>query len=169
LTRTADRPGTPVAEVLTGPSWRASPRLTYTLLFALSAVTALLFLLGGLLFGQAKFGFIVAGVLLAGVALVMGWLALETHRRYVSAGRLRAEGLAGTATVLGAGSADLEHRGNPLLWLDLVVHAEGRPDYRTRVREYVPAAALQRLLDGEQIPVRIDPERPSRVVILWPT
>ena len=168
MSRSAGRTASPAAEVLTGPSWRASPRLTYVLLFALSAVAALFFLVGGLFLGQAKFGFVVAGVLLAGVALGMGWLALETHRRYAAAGRLRADGLEGTATVLGAGPADLEHRGSPMLWLDLVVHVEGRPDYRTRIREFVPRDQVERLLSGEPFPVRLDPERPSRVVIEWP-
>ena len=142
--------------------------MTYVLLFALSAVAALFFLVGGLFFGQARYGFLVAGILLAAVAVALGWLALETHRRYAAAGRLRADGLEGTATVLGAGPADLEHRGNPMLWLDLVVHVEGRPDYRTRIREFVPADQVARVLSGEPFPVRLDPERPSRVVIVWP-
>jgi hypothetical protein len=28
---------------------------------------------------------------------------------------------------------------------------------------------VDRVLDGEPLPVRIDPEQPSRVVIAWPT
>jgi hypothetical protein len=45
---------------------------------------------------------------------------------------------------------------------------EGRPDYRTRVREFVPSGMLDRVLAGEPLSVRIDPEQPSRVVIAWP-
>jgi hypothetical protein len=132
-------------------------------------VAALFFLVGAIFFGQAKYGFLLAGVVLALVALPLGWLAVETHRRYADADRLRNGGLEGTAVVLGAGDADVEHRGSPLLWLDVVVHVEGRPEYRTRVREFVPPDMVARVLDGEPLLARIDPEQPSKVVIVWPT
>jgi hypothetical protein len=163
-----DRPEPSAAAVLTGPTWHAAPRLAYALLFALAGVAALFFLVGGLFFGQARYGFTIAGVLLLATAVVLGWLALETHRRYAEAGRLRETGLSGTATVLGAGHAGIEHRGHPLAWLDLVIHVDGRPDYRTRVREFVPSSMVERIQRGEPLPVRVDPEQPSRVVILWP-
>ena len=170
MSRTPERPAVAAAtQVLTGPSWRAAPRFTYALLCALAGVAALFFLVGAIFFGQAKFGFLLAGVILTLVALLFGWMTLETHRRYADADRLRAGGLEGTAVILAAGQADVEHRGSPLLWLDIVVHVDGRPHYRTRVREFVPADMVDRVLEGEPLPVRIDSEQPSRVVIAWPT
>jgi hypothetical protein len=169
VSRKPERPAVAAAtDVLTGPSWRAAPRLTYVLLFALAGAAGLFFLIGGIFFGQGRFGFTLAGVLLVAVAVPLGWLAMETHRRYAASARLRDGGLEGTATVLGAGHSELEHRSSPLLWLDLVVHVEGRPDYRTRVREFVPASLVDRVLQGEAVPVRVDPEQPSRVVFVWP-
>jgi hypothetical protein len=155
-------------EVFSGPQWHPAPRLAYSLLTVLAGVAAAFFLLGALFFGQAKYGYLMAGLITLAVALVLGWLAVETNRRFVAAQRLRSDGLAGSATVLGAVPAGFEHRGHPLMWLDLVVHVEGRPDYRTRVREFVPWGMLDRVLGGESLPVRIDPERPSGVVIAWP-
>jgi hypothetical protein len=154
--------------VLSGPTWHPAPRLAYALLAALAGVAALFFLLGALAFGQAKYGYLMAGLILLVVAVALGWLAALTHRRYVAAGGLRSGGLEGSATVLGAVPAGIEHRGHPLMWLDLVVHVDGRPDYRTRVREFVPSGMLDRVLAGERLPVRVDPERPSRMVIAWP-
>ncbi|HEY7280984.1 MAG TPA: hypothetical protein VID47_05245 [Actinomycetota bacterium] len=163
--RTSDRSA---PAVLSGPTWHPAPRLAYALLAALAGVAAMFFLVGALVFGQAKYGYLMAGLISLGVAVAMGWLAGETHRRYVAARGLRSDGLEGIATVLGAVPAGVEHRGHPLLWLDLVVHVEGRPDYRTRVREFVPASMLDRVLAGQPLPVRIDQERPARVVIEWP-
>jgi hypothetical protein len=154
--------------ILSGPTWHPAPRLAYTLLAVLAGVAAVFFLLGALAFGQAKYGYLMAGLVSLAVAVALGWLAAVTHRRYVEANGLRADGLEGTATVLGAVPAGIEHRSHPLMWLDLVLHVEGRPDYRTRVREFVPSGMLDRVLAGEPLSVRIDPERPSRVVIAWP-
>jgi hypothetical protein len=138
------------------------------LLAVLAGIAAAFFLVGALAFGQAKYGYLMAGLISLGVAVALGWLAVDTHRRFVAAQGLRAGGLEGTATVLGAVPAGIEHRGHPLMWLDLVVHVEGRPDYRTRVREFVPSGMLDRVLAGESLTVRLDPEQPSGVVIAWP-
>jgi hypothetical protein len=156
------------AAVLSGPQWHPAPRLAYTLLTILAGIAAAFFLIGALVFGQAKYGYLMAGLICLAAALVLAWLAVDTNRRYAAARELRSDGLEGTATVLGAVPAGIEHRGHPLMWLDLVVHVEGRPDYRTRVREFVPSGMLDRVLGGESLSVRIDPERPSRVVIAWP-
>ena len=163
--RTSDRSAT---AVLSGPTWHPAPRLAYTLLAVLAGVAAVFFLVGALFFGQAKYGYLMAGLISLGVAVALGWLAALTQHRYAEARQLRSGGLEGTATVLGAVPAGIEHRGHPLMWLDLVVHVDGRPDYRTRLREFVPVAMLDRVLAGEPLSVRIDPERPSRVVIAWP-
>ena len=154
--------------ILSGPTWHPAPRLAYTLLAVLADVAAVFFLVGALLFGQAKFGYLMAGLVCLAAAVALGWLAVGTHRRFIDARDLRADGLEGTATVLGAVPAGIEHRGHPLMWLDLVIHVEGRPDYRTRVREFVPSGMLERVLGGESLAVRVDPERPSRVAIEWP-
>ena len=163
--RTSDRSA---PAVLSGPTWHPAPRLAYVLLAVLAGVAAVFFLVGALAFGQAKYGYLMAGLISLAVAVALGWLAVDTHRRFVAASGLRADGLEGTATVLGAVPAGIEHRGHPLMWLDLVVHADGRPDYRTRVREFVPSGMLDRVLGGEPLAVRIDPERPSRVMVAWP-
>lgn len=168
VTPSPDRPRGAAVDVLSGPSWHPAPRLAYVLLAALAGVAAAFFLIGALVFGQAKYGYLMAGLIMLATALVLGWLAVETNRRYVAARRLRSDGLAGTASVLGAAPAGVEHRGHPLMWLDVVVHVEGRPDYRTRIREFVPSGMLGRVLGGESLPVRIDSARPSTMVIAWP-
>jgi hypothetical protein len=133
-----------------------------------AAVAGLLFLIGGIFFGQARFGFTLAGAVLLLLAIPLLWLGAFTHARYAEAGRLRAGGVAGTATVVGVGQAQMGHRGHPLLWLDLVIEVEGRPTYRTRVREYVPADRLEALARGEHVDVVVDPDDPSKVVVVWP-
>jgi hypothetical protein len=161
-------PGRSVREALAGPSWKPSPRFAYLATGVVAAVAGLLFLIGGIFFGQARFGFTLAGAVLLMVAIPLLWLGWFTHARYVEAGRLRSGGVAGTATVVGVGHARMGHLGNPLLVLDLVVEVEGRPSYRTRVREYVPADRLEALARGDRVDVVVDPDDPSKVVVAWP-
>jgi hypothetical protein len=162
-------PGRSVREALAGPSWRPAPRFAYLATGALAAGAGLLFLIAGIFFGQARFGFTLAGAVLLVVAAPLLWLGAFTHARYAEAGRLRSDGLAGTAAVVGIAQAQMAHRGHPLLWLDMLIEVEGRPAYRTRVREYVPAGQLEAVSRGDRLDVVVDPDDPSRVVVVWPT
>jgi hypothetical protein len=153
-------------DALTGPAWTPSPRLTYLAGGVLSLFAGLFFGIGAVAFHQARFYALPAVILLgASVPLLYGWW--RTSRTYSAARRLRAEGLPGIATVLGVGQTGLTMRGHPLLALELEVQVEGRPPYRVRRREYVPRDRVDALAAGEALPVRVDPEDPSRLVVEW--
>jgi hypothetical protein len=55
----------------------------------------------------------------------------------------------------------------PLLHLELRVTREGREPYPVTVTEEVPPWGMGRLLQGATLPVRVDPDEPEHLVILW--
>ncbi len=86
------------------------------------------------------------------------------NAQQVDSGRLLAEGMPGTAIVCDMGTPE---RG--ATWFNLVLDLEVRPRTREPYRvanEYLVPAAVH-LEPGIELPVRIDPEDPSKLAIDW--
>jgi hypothetical protein len=78
--------------------------------------------------------------------------------------RILAEGIAGTATIIGMGTpARGAQKFN--LDLDLEVHVSGRAPYRVANQFIVPASAP--LGQGVTLPVKVDPNDPAKIAIDW--
>jgi hypothetical protein len=78
--------------------------------------------------------------------------------------RILAEGIAGTAVIVGMGTpARGAQKFN--LDLDLEVHVSGRAPYRVANQYIVPASAP--LGQGVTLPVKVDPNDPAKIAIDW--
>jgi hypothetical protein len=78
--------------------------------------------------------------------------------------RILAEGIAGTATIVGMGTpARGAQQYN--LDLDLEVHVSGRAPYRVANQYIVPASAP--LGPGVTLPVKVDPDDQAKIAIDW--
>jgi Short C-terminal domain len=78
--------------------------------------------------------------------------------------RILAEGIAGTATIIGMGTpARGAQKFN--LDLDLEVHVSGRAPYRVANQYIVPASAP--LGQGVTLPIKVDPNDPAKIAIDW--
>lgn len=60
-----------------------------------------------------------------------------------------------------------DSKGNPAYRLMLTVMREGRDPYQTNVGNGVPASALPFLYPGSHVPVKVDHDDPSGVVVDW--
>jgi hypothetical protein len=58
---------------------------------------------------------------------------------------------------------------NPVTVLDLSIRVDGHPAYEVRHRETVPQIAIGRLTNGETLPVRVNPDKPSDFIVAWET
>ena len=80
--------------------------------------------------------------------------------------RILAEGIAGTATIVGMGTpARGAQQYN--LDLDLEVHVSGRAPYRVANQYIVPASAP--LGPGVTLPIKVDPNDQAKIAIDWDT
>lgn len=58
-------------------------------------------------------------------------------------------------------------KGNPVYRLKLTVMRDGHDPYQVNVGNGVPAAALPFLFPGSNVPVKVDPNQPTGVVVDW--
>ena len=108
-----------------------------------------------------------AGFLTGGILGGIGLIFLAVGRGAARRDRLHDTGLHGTATIVGIFQTGLWANNNPVAVLTLDVQVEGYPSYRIKHREVVPQVMLGRLATGAALPVSVDPDNPSKVVIDW--
>ena len=85
----------------------------------------------------------------------------------VARAELAGRGLAGRAVVHGHRDLDIATPAGRIVELDLEVTVPERPAYRVVTRGEVPASMGDLLTAGMTVPVRVDPDEPSRVLVLW--
>lgn len=79
---------------------------------------------------------------------------------------LRANGRPATATITSVVDTGLTLGGMPVLDLDLDVQVEGGPVYAVSHRQAVPAEVRGRAMAGTVFAARVDPERPSVLLLV---
>ena len=108
-------------------------------------------------------GFVTTAVILGGVGTILfalGWRAAQNDR-------LHDTGLDGEATILGVEQTGIWMNNNAYIRLDLAVSVAGHPPYEVKHGEIVPQVAIGRLTSGAPLPVKVDPDRPSHLLVEW--
>jgi hypothetical protein len=99
-----------------------------------------------------------------GLALVAG--GVVSLRRARDQDRISATGIPATGQITGLTQTGMQVNEQPVIAIEMLVHAQGRAAYPVRVREVVPLLLLGSLQQGS-LPLRVDPAKPDRVVIQW--
>ncbi|HZO13495.1 MAG TPA: hypothetical protein VFB62_09550, partial [Polyangiaceae bacterium] len=81
--------------------------------------------------------------------------------------RLREQGVAGNAQLLGASETGTRVNNQPLVELTLMVSLPGRSPYTAIHREIVSNINLGRLAPGTNLPVRVDANDPTLMCVDW--
>lgn len=84
--------------------------------------------------------------------------------------RILASGRAGTARIISATQpGNVEVNNQPLIKLQLEVHVDGIPPYTATTRTTISPLLMSqvRLAPGTELPVKVDPNKPSTVIIDW--
>ena len=76
------------------------------------------------------------------------------------------KGLDGRAVILGVEETGMEVNDMPVLKIRLRVNDGYRGEYETVHKEAFPATAIHRLKVGTEIPVKVDREKKSRLLLL---
>jgi hypothetical protein len=84
-----------------------------------------------------------------------------------AAGRVAATGVAATATITAVRDTGGRINSEPLVELDLLVMPAGRPPYPVTLSSVVPVTGMGLLRPGTALAVRVDPERPQQVAVVW--
>jgi hypothetical protein len=148
---------------LYGSTWTGQQKNMYLWTAVFELVLGGGFLVGAFVLPAARFGFILTAVILWGVAfpLFFAW-----NRTRSKAG-LETTGVSGTATVAGFTQTGMSMNDQPRVKLDLLVTVPGKPAYHVHQAEFVPIALLGLLTTGATIPVKVDPQNPSKVLLEW--
>jgi hypothetical protein len=146
-----------------GRRWTRTWRNIYVAVGLGELGLALLFVLAAVAKPAVRRGFVPTAVVLGlvgAVCLTVGWRAARKDR-------LHETGLKGEATIVGLEQSGLWMNENPYVRLELVVHVPGHPEYEVKHGEIVPQIALGRLTNGASLPIKVDPDRPSHLLVEW--
>ena len=81
--------------------------------------------------------------------------------------RISETGIAGAATVTFVKETGIMVNDDPQIKITVRVSIPGRQDYDATRTEIVPLVAMSRLTSGIQLPVKVDPENQSKIIIQW--
>jgi len=158
----------PAMGAFSGFSWsnRATKWLWFTA--GLELLLAVIFLNVGA-FGpsEAKGGMYLTAAILGGVGILLVLWARSATKNYERAQALRQSGLAGTARVLSAEFTGTTMNEVPYMRMDLEVTIPGRPPYQVEHKDYVPIGRQFMLGPHATIPVKVNPNDPTDLVIEW--
>jgi hypothetical protein len=116
---------------------------------------------------EVRTTFLLVGGGLAAMAVILFLVGMRFHRRFREAQALRANGVRGTAQVLGARQTGVYLNEQPQVALQLRISAPGHGTYDTTVKEYVPLIATGMLGTGRPLTVLVDPLDPAKVIVEW--
>jgi hypothetical protein len=123
--------------------------------------------LAGVFFFIGGSGMILTGVILAVVGVILLLFGIGARRKAKENQRIDDTGLAGTGQIVGMTQTGMYLNEQPQIGLQLMVSVPGRNPYQVEVRQFVPLMLLARLQVGASLPVKVDQQDPSKVVIDW--
>lgn len=98
--------------------------------------------------------------------LILGAIAAFMSWQKRRAAYLRENGIPGTATVLAVETTGTTVNDMPRVELTLEIEASGRDRYTIRDRRCWNPLSLAGLQRGARLPVRVDPQRPEKIMFL---
>ena len=124
------------------------------------ALAAVFFFIGGS-------GMVLTGVILGVVGVILLLFGIGSMRKASASKRIDETGLAGTGQVVGLTQTGMYLNNNPQIGMQLMVSVPGRNPYQVEVRQFVPLMLLGSIQVGSTLPVKVDQQNPSKVVIDW--
>jgi hypothetical protein len=124
-------------------------------------------LLAGVFFFIGGSGMVLTGVILGVVGVILLLFGIGSLRKASASQRIDETGLAGTGQVVGLTQTGMYLNNNPQIGMQLMVSVPGRNPYQVEVRQFVPLMLLGSIQVGSTLPVKVDQQNPSKVVIDW--
>jgi hypothetical protein len=143
--------------------WSRAWRNIYLLTGLFEVGLAALFALATVLGDARPSAFLPTAAILGAVGaifLVLGWRAAQKDR-------LHETGLDGEGTIAGIEQTGMWMNDQAYVRLDLIVRVPGHQPYEVKHGEIVPQVALGRLTNGSTLRLKVDPERPSHLLVQW--
>jgi len=132
---------------------------------------ALLFIAGGCLIGavlvggEGRMAFVTTGIALSIAGLVFYLIGRQLGGLAGLTKHMRASGLPGTATVVGASDTGVTVNNDPVAALTLDVAVGDGIPYRVETRQLVSRMAVGSLQPGTRLPVLVDPDDKNQVFV----
>jgi hypothetical protein len=102
------------------------------------------------------------------MAAGMGAAPTDTASPAETKARLLASGVAGSAKVLKARRTDeVDGDGRPVYDLELEIQVQGMPPMRGPARVGIPPERVDRLEEGDTVPIKADPSNPAMMAVDW--
>lgn len=153
--------------MFTPVTWSRRPARWLLFSAILELVLAGAFLVIGWLNPVLKGGFLLTAAILGATGLGLVIWARKWGRAVADAERIKAQGVAGTATILGMQQTGVTMNEQPQIELRLQVSTQMHGAYEVTSKEWVPLMLLGTLTSGRPLPVKVDPADPQRVIIEW--
>ena len=123
--------------------------------------------LAGYLMDRTYSGFLLTAAILGGVGVLLFVFGIGSRGKAAAVSRIEQTGLTGEARVVSMTQTGVYINENPQVELELEVSVAGRNRYQVFHKEIIPLILLGRLGMAATLPVKVDPEDPERLVILW--
>jgi hypothetical protein len=143
--------------------WSKTWRNIYLLSGLFEVCLAALFALAVVLGDARPSAFLPTAAILGVVGVIflaIGWRAAQKDK-------LHDTGLDAEATIAGIQQTGMWMNDQPYVRLDLIVNVPGHQPYEVKHGEIVPQVALGRLTSGATLPLKVDPDRPSHLLVQW--
>lgn len=148
-------------------TWSRSPARWLMFTAVLELVLGAGFLVADLIFDVPGGGLLLTGAILGATGLGLFVWARKWQRAAADAERIKAQGVAGSATIMSMRQTGTYLNEQPQVELRLQVQTQMHGPYEATVKEYVPLMLLGTLSSGLPLPVKVDPADPQRVIIEW--
>lgn len=153
--------------MFTPMTWSRSPAKWLQITAAIELVVAGVLLYFGLKNPVLEGGFVLTAAILGVVGLGLLFWGRKWARAVADAERIKAQGVPGTATILGMRQTGMQLNDQPQVELRLQVSTQMHGAYEVTLKEWVPLMLLGTLSSGRPLPVKVDPANPQRVIIEW--
>ena len=126
-----------------------------------------LLLAGVFFFAISGTGMALTGAILGITGVLLILFGAASLRKAAANKRIDETGLAGTGQILGLTQTGMYLNENPQVGIQMMVSVPGRNPYQVEVRQFVPLILLGSIQIGGTLPVKVDQQDPSKVVVDW--